>query len=134
MKKRKRKDPGLGTLMLMGAGFALVMIVTVTFILAVISYMTSDPTSLTGALSLTALLVAGAISGYITSRVNGGGGVLVGILSAVISAAIILVIGLISKGGISVGAFINTIAYVSISVIASVIGKKRIRKRKRRYA
>ena len=134
MRKRKRKEPGLSALMLIGAGLSLVMIVAVTFIMAIVSYMTSDPTSLTGALSLASLLVAGAISGYVTSRTNGGGGVLVGVLATVIAAAVMLTIGLIASGGIGVGAFINLGAYVSVSVLASVIGKKRVGKRKRRYA
>ena len=134
MRKRKRKEPGLSALMLIGAGLSLVTILTVTFIMAIVSYMTSDPTSLTGALSLASLLVAGAISGYVTSRTNGGGGVLIGALSTVITASIMLTIGLIASGGIGVGAFINLGAYVSVSVLASVIGKKRVGKRKRRYA
>ena len=135
MKKRKRKEPGLTALMLMGAGFSLVTVLAVTFVLACISSLTSDPTSMTGWLSLAALLVAGAISGYVTSRVNGGGGVLVGVLATVIAAAVMLIISLISGGGkITLGVLVNVGAYVSVSVLASVLGKKRVGKRKRRYA
>ena len=84
--KRKRKELGLTSLMLLGAGFALVMIVAVSFVLALISSFAKNPTSMTGAVALVALLLAGAISGFTTARANGEGGTLVGILSAVISA------------------------------------------------
>lgn len=135
MKKHKRKEAGLTALMLMGAAFSLGMILAVSLILAAVSLLTDDPTSMTGALSLVALLAAGAISGFVTSRVNGGGGVLVGVLSTVITAAVMLIISLVADGGrVNLGVLVNVGAYVAISVIASVLGKKRVGKRKRRYA
>ena len=135
MKKHKRKEAGLTALMLMGAAFSLGLILAVSLILAAISLLTDDPTSMTGALSLVALLAAGAISGFVTSRVNGGGGVLVGVLSTVITAAVMLIISLVADGGrVNLGVLVNVGAYVAISVIAAVLGKKRVGKRKRRYA
>jgi putative membrane protein (TIGR04086 family) len=135
MKKHKRKEAGLTALMLMGAAFSLGLILAVSLILAAVSLLTDDPTSMTGALSLVALLAAGAISGFVTSRVNGGGGVLVGVLSTVITAAVMLIISLVADGGrVNLGVLVNVGAYVAISVIAAVLGKKRVGKRKRRYA
>lgn len=135
MKKHKRKEAGLTALMLMGAAFSLGLILAVSLILAAVSLLTDDPTSMTGALSLVALLAAGAISGFVTSRVNGGGGVLVGVLSTVITAAVMLIISLVADGGrVNLGVLVNVGAYVALSVIAAVLGKKRVGKRKRRYA
>ena len=135
MKKRKRKDLGLTALMLMGAGFALALIIAMAFIISLISSFTSDPTAMTGALSLVALLLAGATAGFVSSRVNGDGGALVGILSAVISASVILTVGLIARAGrLSIGVFINALAYIAVSALASILGKKRVKRRKRRYA
>lgn len=135
MKKHKRKEAGLTALMLMGAAFSLGLILAVSLILAAVSLLTDDPTSMTGALSLVSLLAAGAISGFVTSRVNGGGGVLVGVLSTVITAAVMLIISLVADGGrVNLGVLVNVGAYVAISVIAAVLGKKRVGKRKRRYA
>ena len=133
--KRKRKDLGLTSLMLLGAGFALMMIVAVSFVFALISSFTKNPTSMTGAVALVALLLAGAISGFTTARANGEGGTLVGILSAIISAGLILVIGLIfGKGKLGINVFINTASYVAVSVFLSILGKKRIKRRRRKYA
>ena len=61
MRKYKRKELGLTPLMLLGAGFALTVTVVVSFILAIISSLTKDPTALTGAFSLVALILSGAI-------------------------------------------------------------------------
>ena len=134
MKKRKRKEPGLTTLMLAGAGFALALILFLSFVMAIISSLTKDPTALTGALSLGTILLSGAIAGFVTSRVNRAGGTLVGTLSAIITAAVILIVGLISGGGrVSAGMLINVPAYISISVLSSVLGKKRTKRRKKRY-
>ena len=67
MKKHKRKEFGLTTLTLLGAAFALVVMLAVSFILSVISSMTKDPTSFIGAFSLLALILSGVISGFVTS-------------------------------------------------------------------
>ena len=135
MRKHKRKELGLTALMLLGAAFALAVIVAVSFVLSIISSMTKDPTSLIGAFSLIALILSGAISGFVTSKVNGDGGVLIAALSSVISAFAILAIGLIWKGGaIKLSVPLNLIVFIAVSVIASLLGKKRPKRSKHRYS
>ena len=128
MKKHKRKEFALPYLILMGAGFALLTVIATAFILAVIAYFTSNPTAMTGAFSLLALILAGAISGFVTSKVNGDGGALVGILSALICAAVILAVGLVWRGGLlPFGAVLNVAVFTVVSVGASLLGKKRVK-------
>jgi len=134
MKKQKRKELGLTPLMLLGAVFAVATVVVMSFLMAVISSLTKNPTSLTGALSLISLILAGAVSAFITSRVNGDGGTLIGILSSVISAFMITAIGLICKGGaLTLGMPLNLLAFIGVSVIFSLLGKKRSNRKRRRY-
>lgn len=134
MRKYKRKELGLTPLMLLGAGFALTVTVVVSFILAIISSLTKDPTALTGAFSLVALILSGAISGFVTSRVNGDGGALVGILASVIAASLILIVGLIWKRGLlNLGAALNILSFVGVSSVFSMLGKKRARTAHRKY-
>ena len=134
MRKYKRKELGLTPLMLLGAGFALTVTVAVSFILAIISSLTKDPTALTGAFSLVALILSGAISGFVTSRVNGDGGALVGILASVIAASLILIVGLIWKRGLlNLGAALNILSFVGVSSVFSMLGKKRARTAHRKY-
>ena len=132
MKKHKRKELGLGALLVIGTVASVGAVFVMAFILALISSMTKDPTSLTGAFSLLALLLAGAVSGFVISRVNGEGGKLVGILSSVIATAVMMIVGLIWKGGLlPLGALLNLFAFLAVGVLASILGKKRARKRRR---
>lgn len=134
MKKHKRKELGLVSLTLLGTAFAILVIVSVTFAMSLISSFTKDPSSLTGAFSLITLLLAGGISGFVTSRANSDGGSLISIISALISAFLIIIIGLIwGKGMMNIGAFINTLAFVGVSILFAVLGKKRVKRGRRRY-
>ena len=132
MKKHKRKELGLGALLVIGTVASVGAVFVMAFILALISSMTKDPTSLTGAFSLLALLLAGAVSGFVISRVNGEGGKLVGILSSVIATSVMMIVGLIWKGGLlPLGALLNLFAFLAVGVLASILGKKKARKRRR---
>ena len=135
MRKRKSKELGLVALIMIGTAVGLGTIIATAFILALISSLTKDPTSLTAGLSLATLLISGAVSGFVISRANGEGGALVGISAAVISAALLIIIGLImSAGRLKLGVFINVVAYLSVAVFGSILGKKRIKRRRRKYS
>lgn len=132
MKKHKRKELGLTALLLIGAATSVVAVFVVAFILAFISSLTKDPTSMTGAFSLLALILAGAVSGFVISRANGDGGALVGILSSVIATGVMIIAGLIWKNGfLPLGALLNLLAFLAVAIISSILGKKRARKRRR---
>ena len=134
MKKHKRKELGLTALLAIGALASMATVFAMALILALISSLTKDPTSLTGAFSLLALALAGAASGFVISRLNGDGGTLVGILSVVIATALMLIIGLIWKGGLlPLGAFLNMLVFLAVGVISSLLGKKKSKKRKRTW-
>jgi len=132
MKKHKRKELGLTALLLIGAAASVGAVFVMAFILAFISSMTKDPTSMTGAFSLLALILAGAVSGFVISRVNGDGGALVGILSSVIATGVMIIAGLIWKSGfLPLGALLNLLAFLAVGILSSLLGKKRSRKRRR---
>ena len=134
MKKHKRKELGLSTIMLLGTAFSIVVIILTALIMAIISSLTKDPTSLTGAFSLVTLLISGAISGFVTSRANGEGGKLVGIVSSISAAFIIVIVGLVWKRGmLNLGALINVIAFIAVSVVFSMLGTKKVKRGHRRY-
>ena len=131
MKKRKRKEFGLPMLLGIGTLFSLVTVVFTSLLLAIISYFTKNPTSLVGAFSLASLIIAGCVSAFVTVRVNGDGGVPLGILSAVASSLVILTVGLIiTKGSLPFSAILNVLAFLSSSILAAAVGG---RKRKKSY-
>ena len=132
MKKHKRKELSLGVMLAIGSVASVVSVGTVALVLAIISSLTKDPTSLTGAFSLLTLVLAGAISGFVISRVMGDGASLVGTLSVAIATVAMLAVGLIWKGGLlPLGALLNLCVFLAVGVIASILGKQRPRKRHR---
>ena len=133
MKKRKRKEFTFPALIFMGAGFALVTVMAMAILLAAVAYFTADPTAMIGEFSLIALILSGAVSAFVTSRVNGEGGTLIGIVSSVIAALLMLSVGLVWRGGLlPLGAVLNVLAFTVTSCAFALLGKKR-KKRKSRY-
>lgn len=134
MNKRRKKELGLSALLAIGASASALSVFAVAFALAVISSLTNDPTSLTGAFSLLALVIAGAVSGFLISRLNGDGGVLVSILSSVISTSVMILAGLIiKKGALPLGAVLNLLVFLAVSIVFSLLGKRRTKKHKRSF-
>ena len=134
MKRQKRKELSLPILLLIGTGIALASVLGVSLTLAIASYFTKDPTALTGAFSLLTLLLAGAISGFITSRTGGEGGSLIGILSSLLATLVMLSVGLIWRGGmLPLSALLNLTAFALTMIGAAILGKKMTRGTKRRY-
>ena len=133
-KHNKRKEFGLPALLLMGSGFAITTVIVTSLILAITAYLTKDPTAMTGAFSLLTLALAGVTCGFVTSKANGEGGSLVSVLSAVISAIVMLTVGLIFKKGLlPLGAVLNIAVFVALSCFGALLGKKTRRTRKRKY-
>ena len=134
MKKHKRKEFSLPILLLMGAGFALVTLGAVSLALSIISYFTKDPTALSGAFSLLSLVLAGAVSAFISARMWGEGGALIAILSAVISAIVMLAIGLIWRGGLlPFGVLLNIAAFLAASALSATLAKRKKKAHRGRY-
>lgn len=134
MKKYKKKELGLGALLGIGSGASLICVFAVAFVLAAVSSLTKDPTALTGAFTLLTLLIAGAVSGFGISRLGGDGGVLVAILSSVVSTSVMILVGLIlKKGALPLGAVLNLLSFLAVSVVFALLGKRRIKRHKRSY-
>ena len=118
----------------MGAGFALVTLGAVSLALSIISYFTKDPTALSGAFSLLSLVLAGAVSAFISARMWGEGGALIAILSAVISAIVMLAIGLIWRGGLlPFGVLLNIAAFLAASALSATLAKRKKKAHRGRY-
>lgn len=133
MKKHSRNELSLPILIIIGCGAMIVGVLITTFIFAVISSITKNPTALTGILSLVSLLVAGAVTSFILAKVIRDGGTLIAIVSSVAVSLIMSVIGLIAKGGmISISVFLNYLAFIGTSSLFAFLAGK-TGERKRRY-
>lgn len=132
MKKYSKNELSLPITLLIGVGSMLVGVALSAFIFAVISSLTADPGALTGILSLTSLLAAGAITSFILSKTIRGGGQLIAIISSAIAGLLMMVTGLIIKGGaVSLGVFVNYLAFIGISALFAFIAGKTGGRRKR---
>ena len=100
---------------------------------AIIASFLDNPTSSIGAISFITLIVAGGVSGFSTSKYKGEGGVMPAMLSALVFAIVLLVIGFImSDGKLPLVTFINLVVYFISATFFAIIGKKRDKKHKRR--
>lgn len=134
MKKSTRGELGLLPLLIISALAAALTIFAVAFILTLISSLTKDPTSLTGILSLLSLLIAGALFGFIATRIIRDGGALITFISAVITALIMSAVGLIWKGGeVPFDVFLNYAAYLGVVGICAFISQKMQMRKSYRY-
>ena len=132
MKKHMNKDLSLARRLAIGTLISALSIVVTCLAFTVISSLTKDPTSLIGIFSLTTLLLGGALSGFIISRMRCGGS-LTAIGSSGIIALLMLMIGFIIKGGmLSLSIFLNYLAYLGATALFSSkflkIGKRKRRK------
>ena len=133
MTKYSRRELPFPILLLIGVGVTVGSVAVCALIFAIIASVTPDPTSLTGAFSLTAILIAGAASAFALTKLTHRGGVAVAIISAAISSALMIIVGLIiGKGGISFGVFLNHLAFVCISALFAFLATKTAG-RKRKY-
>ena len=136
-KMKKTIKAELGTLpkLLIGAIAAAASIVVVSFILSLISSLTKNPTALTGVFSLLSLIIAGALFGFISSKLNGDGGIAIIFVSSVITALIMSAIGLIWCGGkVHFGVFLNYLAFIgTVALCAVIAGKIGGGKRRHKY-
>ena len=92
----------------------------------------SNPVGSVKTVSLTALLVSGAISGFIISKRKGEGGFIASLFSSLIFIGIILAIALIAtRGRVGGVIFMNCFCYTLISSFFSLLAKKRERRHRR---
>ena len=131
MKKYMKRELPFPLLLLIGAGVMIGAVAVCALIFAAFSSLSPDPTSLTGALSLSALLIAGAVASFALTRIFKSGAPLA-IISAAIAGALMCVVGLIIGGGsVSYGVFLNYLAFVCVSALFSILATKTGGKRRR---
>lgn len=133
MHKRKiqRKDIRGIYALIIGVGICTAMMLLFSVVMTLVSITTSDPTSLTEVLSLVALLLGGAVSAFINSRLKSEGGFLISLFAALAFVLVLLLIGLIMSGGtLPFKCIANYLCYMGVSALTGFLGsRKRSRRR-----
>lgn len=117
--------------LLIGVGICAAAVLVISFVMTLISLTTSDPTALTEVMSLVALLLGGAVSAFINSKVKSEGGLVISLLSALTFVLLLLLIGLIMSGGaLPFKCIANYLCYMGVSALTGFLGsRKRARRR-----
>ena len=115
---------------LIGAFLITILPLAISFVgLCALCYSSKDPTSSVRLYSLGALLLAAAISGFISGRLNDKSGILRTMLPAFTLSAVLFITGIIISGGaFSLRAIMNILCYVIIYAAFVLIGKRRKRR------
>lgn len=119
--------------LIFGIIFTVAVFFTAAFIGAIILSKTENPTGHVGLCGMIVLFVTAVASGFATSRYKGDGGMLPAVLSSLFFVLVVLVIGLVAgKGKLPLIGVINLGAFMLISALGALLGKKRERKRRRK--
>ena len=132
----KKSVGGAGTAKLFLICFAISVILILLFSLISSAIVGSldDPTESVGIFSLGTMLIAAALSGIISTRIKGEGGLRFSTLVALSVVLIMLLINvIISSGRVSGGAFMNYGCYLGVVALSAFLGRKREGHRKHRH-
>ena len=131
--KIKRMKHGYGFKLLICVGIYAALLVTVSFVMALIAFGGEDPGGVVGTYALVSLLVAAALGGVVSSRIIGEGGAPRATAAALLFTLFLLAIGMIaSGGGLSPGSFMNSGCYLAIAALFAFLGRKKAGRRRKR--
>ena len=122
-----------GRALIFGIFFAVAVFFVTAFIGAVILSRAENPTEHVGLCSMVVLFITAAASGFATSRYKGEGGVMPAMLASLFFVLVLLMVGLIGGDGkLPLVNVINLIAFMIISALCALLGRRRERKRRRK--
>ena len=131
-KRTKAKDEGVFRPFLTGLLVATIAFFGFMLLTTLLLYFSSDPTYKSELWSFGAMLLSGAVAGFINAKKCGEGGVLVASLSSLLLVLIIFLVGVISSGLPSLPSVINYHLYTGISVVSAYFASRQPKKRRRR--
>ena len=121
------------SMLLGGIIISVATLLLVSLICAMITYLTSDPLSVLGTMTLVSILLSAAISGIIQTRMFGTEGVKIATLTSLFIALVMMLIGLISNHGtLPTSGVMNYICYLLTAIFFSVVGRRHEGVRKHR--
>lgn len=134
MKRTKghAKNRSAGATLAFGIIFNAVLFLAVTLFASFIMAKLDNPTGSMGMVSMLTLYICAVISGFAVAKFKGEGGVLPSVMSSLIFALFLLVIGLIlSKGSVPFVTAVNYIVYVLLAIGGAFLACKKSNRRRR---
>ena len=131
MTKGHKREVSLRRAFLFGVIINLIILALTLVIGAAILSGMKNPIKNVGMGSVGALYLSAFISGFITAKYKGEGGVLATLLSSLFFSLTLFIVGLLTSGGTAMPlSTINAPVYVLISLIGAVLARKRSRKKR----
>jgi len=130
MKHKRTKDTGTVRALATGLLVATLSFFLFAILVTIILFLGDDPTSKSKIFSFGALLISGAVSGFINARLAGDGGAVIALLSALAFILVMFLVGTVSVGLPSLASVINYALYICISAVSAYFA---IQKPKRRH-
>ena len=132
MAKRKfRPQGGIPSSLAIGVGISAASFILLSVISSFIISATPQPLRFANIGAFAALLISGAVAGFITARLLPERKILYSLISALLFSLLMLAVGLImARGGISGGVFLNYLSYILTSLLFAWLGSRE-RKRHR---
>ncbi len=132
IKRTKTKDTGALRPLLTGLLVATLSFFACMLIATLVLYLGSDPTYKSELWSFGAMLLSGALAGFINAKRCGEGGVIIATLSALLLVLILFLVGIVTMGVPSLPSVINYVLYIGISAVSAYFAQRQPKKRRRR--
>ena len=135
MKKRFKISGELSLLpsLALGVAISTAALLVSALILSGILLVLKNPTAAIKPASLIIFLLCGAVSGFLTAKIKGKGGVAVSVISAFIFVVIMLLVALIvCRGKISGAALMNALCFMLTAALFAYFGRERKKNFRRR--
>ena len=120
-----------GKAIILGVAASLISVLLFSFIFAVISYSTENPSSSVGIFAILTLVLSGALMGAFVSRYKGDGGIGCAVISALAVALVIIIVRTIVGGSVSIPLFINCACYIAATALCSFLSRPKGKRRHR---
>lgn len=131
-KRYKTKDNSALRTLLTGFLVATLSFFGCMLLATLILYLGSDPTYKSELWSFGAMLLSGALSGFINAKRTGEGGVIIATLAGVALVLVIFLVGVIFSGLPSLPSVINYLLYIGISAASAILASREPKRKRRR--
>lgn len=134
LKGKKVNDSGVMKNFLISFSISVLVIVLLSLLSSLIVSGLEDPGGVIGIFSLGSLLISAVVSGVMSSRIKGDGGLKFATLVALAVVLLMLLINVILCGGkVSGSSFMNYGCYMGVAVLSAFLGRKRERHARHRH-
>ena len=131
-KRYKTKDNSALRSVLTGFLIATLSFFGCMLLATLILYLGSDPTYKSELWSFGAMLLSGALAGFINAKRCGEGGAIIATLAGLALVLVLFLVGVVFSGLPSLPSVINYLLYIAISAVSAILASREPKRKHRR--